>query len=230
MKAQRGADKKRGFAIVGVAVLVGLILVGAAAYRPIKDAWDSREFDSLELAQIGAPADVCGEVETKEASDVNNHIPRPQQVTYEDAPPAYGPHWNDDRAPAPFSDKFYDASDRPDLESLVHNLEHGYTILWYDDSVAADAEQVTQIRSIAKKFKSDDNNFRLKFIAAPWAAADEAESGTFPDGQHVAFTHWKGDSTTSTGVWQYCSETSGEALETFMQEYPYTDSPEKGAM
>ena len=50
------------------------------------------------------------------------------------------------------------------------------------------------------------------------------------DGQHVAFTHWKGDETQSTGVTQYCSETSGAALESFMAEYPYTDAPEAGAI
>ncbi len=69
----------------------------------------------------------------------------------------------------------------------------------------------------------------MKFIAAPWLSSDE-DGSPFPDGQHVAFTHWKGDETTSTGVWQYCSETSGDALETFMADYPYTDSPESGAL
>ncbi len=28
------------------------------------------------------------------------------------------------------------------------------------------------------------------------------------------------------GVWQYCSEVSGEALNDFMLDYPYLDSPE----
>ena len=31
------------------------------------------------------------------------------------------------------------------------------------------------------------------------------------------------------GVWQYCSDVSGAALEDFMLKYPYTDSPEPGA-
>ena len=53
----------------------------------------------------------------------------------------------------------------------------------------------------------------------------------FPDGQHVAFSHWSigGDGDPEgeqTGVWQYCPAASGEALESFMEEYPYTDSPE----
>jgi hypothetical protein len=32
------------------------------------------------------------------------------------------------------------------------------------------------------------------------------------------------------GVWQYCSAPSGAALETFMKDYPYLDSPEPDAM
>jgi hypothetical protein len=30
-------------------------------------------------------------------------------------------------------------------------------------------------------------------------------------------------------VWQYCSDASGAALETFMADYPYRDSPEPRA-
>ena len=34
------------------------------------------------------------------------------------------------------------------------------------------------------------------------------------------------DAKKQQGVWQYCSEPSGEALEAFMKEYPYYDAPE----
>ena len=62
-------------------------------------------------------------------------------------------------------------------------------------------------------------------IAAPWTSDDE-NGKKFPGGQHVAFTHWKGDSSASTGVWQYCSDVSGDALTKFIDTYPYTDAPE----
>ncbi len=230
MKQQRGADKRRGFAIVGVCILIAVMIVGAAAYRPIKNAIDGRQYSALELSEVGAPASVCQDVETTDASGANDHVPDTQSVVYEAAPPAFGPHWNvAGKAPAPFTDKFYDATDRPELEALVHNLEHGYTILWYDETTAADADQMSEIKAIAKKFKVDDDNFRLKFIAAPWTSDDE-NGATFPDGQHIAFTHWKGDTEKSEGVTQFCSAPSGEALDKFMQDYPYTDSPEAGAL
>ncbi len=230
MKQQRSAEKRRASVIVTVAVVAALAIIAVPVVPIIKDKLDQRQYAGLQLSEVGAPASVCQDVTTQDATGVNNHVPDTQTVTYEQAPPAFGAHWNvAGKAPAPFTDKFYDATDRPELEALVHNLEHGYTILWYDETTAADSGQMSQIKSIAKKFKADDDNFRLKFIAAPWTSDDEG-GADFPDGQHVAFTHWQGSSDSSTGVWQYCSETSGAALETFMADYPYTDAPESGAM
>jgi hypothetical protein len=236
-KKQKGAEKRRGYAIVGVCSVVALLIVVAAAYRPVKNWWDLRQFKDINLASIGAPASVCDKVTTKPADGNQQHVPEPSQVKYSTAPPAFGSHWNEQgTAPAPFNRKFYTDKDRPELEALVHNLEHGYTILWYDNSIADDADELTVIDGIADKFRSDSDNLRYKFIAAPWTSDDEKESGKFPDGMHVAFSHWSaggsGESDTSkqVGAFQYCSQPSGEALKDFMLEYPYTDSPEPLAM
>ena len=48
---------------------------------------------------------------------------------------------------------------------------------------------------------------------------------------HVALTHWSMGGTNGNpegqhGVWQYCKDVSGEVVEQFMDDYPYTDSPE----
>jgi hypothetical protein len=230
-KKQKGADQRRGMMIVGVCVVVALLIVGAAAYRPVMNWWDLRQFNNVELSEIGAAADVCGEVETKPAGESNDHRTTGEQITYEDAPPAFGPHWNEQNvAPAPIEDRFYTESDRPEIEALVHNLEHGYTVLWYDETAADDRSTLIEIEGIAKKLDVSDTNFRFKFIAAPWTADDEKEhGGKFPEGQNIALTHWKGGDEPQ-GIWQYCSEPSGAALEQFMKDYPYTDSPEPDAM
>jgi len=234
-RKQKGAERRRGFAIVGVCAVVALLIVAAAAYRPVKNWWDLRKFKDIELASIGVPASSCGEVEEKKADGNQQHEQTGTQITYTTAPPAYGPHWNEANvAPAPFNRKFYTEDDRPELEALVHNLEHGYTILWYDRTIADDAEQMNVIDGIADKFRVDDANFRLKFIAAPWTAQDEKESGKFPDGKHIALTHWSNsggkNDDEQVGVFQYCEKPSGEAIESFMLDYPYTDSPEPNAM
>ena len=229
-KKQRGGERRRGFAIVGVCVLIAVLIIGAAAFKPIKDWWDLRQFEDTELAAIGAPASACQKPTTKPSNGVQDHVEPGTPITYGEAPPAFGQHYN---VPDPMGRKFYTASDRPELGTLVHNLEHGYTILWYDETAAADDETMRQIEAIASKFQGT-SNMRDKFKAVPWTAEDEGGKD-FPKGQHVALTHWSvGGATAGTtgeqvGVWQYCSEPSGAALESFMEKYPYLDSPEPNA-
>ena len=223
---QRGAERRRGFAIVGVCVAVAVLIVGAAAYQPIKDWWELRQFKSIDLSSIGAPASSCQKVITKKANGNQQHVDPGTPMTYPDSPPAFGKHWS---VWDSIDRKLYTADDRPELGELVHNEEHGYTLMWYDQTVADNAEQMKQVEAIASKFESD-SNLRDKFKAIPWLRSDGA---AFPDGQHVAFTHWTGGSKTNgeqEGVWQYCSQPSGAALKEFMLKYPYTDSPEPTVM
>lgn len=230
-KKQKSADKRRGFMIVGVFAVVAVVIVGAAAYRPIADSFALRTYADQTLGEIGAPASVCGEETTKNAEG-SEHVPETQQVTYEDAPPAFGPHWNNETAPVPMDRKFFTQGDRPELEQLVHNSEHGFTIVWYDDTIADDSSALNELEAVAKKFPGS-SNFRYKFMAVPWTSEDGED---FPEGQHIAMTHWsiggvgETDPSQQVGVWQYCSEFSGEALEDFMVKYPYLDSPEPNAL
>lgn len=256
-RKQKGAEKRQGLAIVGVCVAIALVIVGIAAWGPISTAIQKARWNGTDLGEIGAAADVCGEIVEKDATGSGEHITYDQQIQYEDAPPAFGSHWNEANvAPAPINDRFYTEDTRPELESLVHNLEHGYTILWYDETIAESSSQLGAIKAIAASLDANDTNQRLKFKAVPWTQADADETAqaaadaaaaaeeavpaegeeaaepeapiTFPEGQHIAFTHWRLDSTTQTqyGVWQFCSETSGAALKQFMADYPFTDSPE----
>ena len=232
-RKQKGAERRRGFAILGVCLTIAVVIILAAAYRPVMNWWDLRKFRDLQLSEIGAPASVCQDITTKKSDGNAEHVDEGVQVEYADAPPAFGSHWNvAGLAPASRDRKLYTRSDRPELEALVHNLEHGYTILWYDETVAEDAETMSVIDGLAEKFRSDSDNDRSKFIAAPWTSDDGDD---FPDDQHIAFSHWSAGGSGETdpakqlGVWQYCSEPSGEALEDFMLEYPYTDSPEPRA-
>lgn len=232
-RKQKGAERRRGFAILGVCLTIALVIILAAAYRPVKNWWDLRKFEDLQLAEIGAPASACEDVVTEKADGNAEHVDQGVQVEYDDAPPAFGSHWNvQGIAPAPFERKFYTTSDRPELEALVHNLEHGYTILWYDETAADDGDMMSVVEGLADKFRSDPDNLRSKFIAAPWTSEDGKD---FPGDARIAFSHWSAggsgetDASKQVGAWQYCSEPSGEALEDFMLEYPYTDSPEPTA-
>jgi hypothetical protein len=234
-KKQKGADRRRGFAIIGVCILIAAAILAYPIYGIVKDNIESGKYDDVAVDQIGSPASVCQKITTKKADGNQNHVPYPTPVVYKDAPPAFGAHWNESGiAPAPFARKLYTADDRPELESLVHNLEHGYTILWYDETIADDDKALDEVRGIAEKFSGTDD-LRNKFIAAPWTSKDE-NGAAFPDGQHVALTHWSAGGTGETdtskqvGVFQYCSDVSGAALDAFMKKYPYFDSPEPNAM
>jgi hypothetical protein len=221
-RKQMSADQRQGRVIVGVCVVVALVIIGLAAYNPVRTWIEKQQYSGKPLEDIGASADVCGKVVTKKAEGNNDHRPTGEQITYEDSPPAFGPHWNEAGvAPAPINERYYTSDSRPELESLIHNSEHGYTILWYDETAADSASMTGEIKAIAATLDENDTNGRFKFKAVPWTDED---GEPFPDGQHIAFTHWTAKP--AVGVWQYCSEPSGEALQEFMKKYPYTNTPE----
>lgn len=281
-RQQKKADARQGRIIVTVSATIAALIVGSAIWfgTPL-DSWlRTQAITASSLAEIGAGPDVCGEV-TTEQQEGNQHVDQGVQVQYSSAPPATGDHWNvRNLAPVPITQRFYSEGNRPELEQLVHNSEHGYTILWYDESVSGG--EVAEIRKMADFLDDNDTNFRFKFKAVPWTAADAQEvedqlalavdsaqaqvdaaqasvegaetkkdrraaraqlktaeqalesaqetaeaGGEFPEGMHIALTHWTAD---GQGVRQYCSEPSGEALEEFMFDYPYSDSPEPNAM
>jgi Protein of unknown function (DUF3105) len=226
---QKSAERARGMAIVGVCVLIAVIIVGVAAFRPVLEWWELRQYAGEKLEDVGAPVSACGDITTKPAEGTQDHVPPGTKLDILNNPPAFGQHYDQ---PDSMDRKFYSSSDRPELGTLIHNLEHGYTVVWYDEDAADDTGTVSELKAMAKKF-SGTGNSRLKFKVVPWT--DDDGDG-FPKGQHIAYTHWSNggigpDATGQPlGVWQYCSEPSGEALKKFIDAYPYFDSPEPNGM
>ena len=116
----------------------------------------------------------------------------------------------------------------------MHNQEHGWTIVWYDETIADDAEQMKLLKATADKFDSHGQDPNYNMIIAPWTKDD---GDPIADGKHIAFTHWSihqptwdpemfKQRTQSYGESQYCDTFSGEALDTFMKKFPYDDAPE----
>jgi Protein of unknown function (DUF3105) len=226
-REQKRQERQRGLVVLGAAVAVGALILGFAVWQALKaDSAGKRAITAIG----GSPSSAgCQPVIVRKATGNQVHEPVGQKILYPDAPPADGPHWGNYLTGAEIR-KFYTTDDRPPVERLVHSLEHGHTILWYDDTIAKNSDELADVQAIAKKFPSntDPND---KFIAAPWTSAD---GKAFPDGKHVALTHWSmggtnGNPKGQQGVWQYCSKVSGAAVEDFMAEYPYSDSPEPAA-
>jgi len=138
-------------------------------------------------------------------------------VDYAQVPPSSGPHWS---APAFPARAFYTERDRPEMEQLVHNLEHGYTILWYDDTIKG--SQLDALKDIAESARADDNvGPNQKFVVSAW----DDSYGDLPQGKHIGLSHWGAEQ----GHRQLCGKVSGEVVESFIQKYPATDAPEPNA-
>jgi len=223
---QARKERMRSMTILGVSVLVVVGLLVAALIPYLKDRQKQNELAGTDIEKIGVTesAAACDEIETKPTDKSQDHIPDGTAITYSDAPPSFGAHRP---TAASFERKYYTASDRPEVGQLVHNLEHGYTILWYDDTVADDQDQLRDIEAIAKKLGDQ------RFVAAPWTADD---GGAFPDGKHIALTRWSadadnpGDQEKQRGNWQYCGSTSGEVVSDFFEKWPNAESPEPNVM
>ena len=229
-RERKAAERKRTLLFVGVVGVVAAIIIGATGWSLLQERRSAEAIAGRGLEEFGVPAGEasCDEPQETKATGNNEHIPE-GDITYDQAPPASGPHrpnW------VQLAREFYTADDRPELEQLVHNLEHGYTILWYDASVADDDEAIAEIEEMSRKFGGQatlDN----AFIAAPWTAQDVKEDGELPKGKHLALTRWYADPETrddQKGITQYCGRLSGEVVGQFMDDYPQEASPEGGVL
>jgi hypothetical protein len=212
---QARSDRRRTLIIVAASIIVGLAII---AYPAVKLIQDSRTRNQA-ISDIGASASAasCDAVIEDKASQAQDHQADGAPIKYEQSPPSSGPHY---QTWAPFGKTFYSESDRPAIGNLVHNLEHGYTILWYRDTISD--EQKGLIERIAKAKLPDGANG--KFIAAPFKADDGA---AWPDGKNIAFSHWGGGAAgVAKGYRQFCGDLSGEALKDFITKYPSSDAQE----
>ncbi|HPH96330.1 MAG TPA: DUF3105 domain-containing protein [Anaerolineaceae bacterium] len=88
---------------------------------------------------------------------------------YQTNPPAGGPHF-----PTDFKAGFYQESDLANLPAypegyLVHNLEHGYVIFWYN-CAAPGAGDCAAFKQTLKGVMDEFNG--VKLIAFPWRKLD----------------------------------------------------------
>jgi hypothetical protein len=223
-RERKAAERKRTLTFVGVIGLIAAIIIGATAWSLVRENQRQSEVEGLSLAEFGVATSEaqCGKPQEVSATGSGDHVPE-GAIPYDAAPPAAGPHrpnWVQLARP------YYTADDRPEVPMLVHNLEHGYTILWYDETIAGDDAARQEVQDLASKFS--DDTLDTAFIAAPWTADD---GDPFPDGKHVALTHWYADPETredQKAVTQFCGRLSGEVVETFMADFPQAAAPEGG--
>ncbi len=161
------------------------------------------------LAGIGGGS-ICGSP-TDDRVRSRGHRPDGTRISYATVPPSSGPHWP---VPAPAGTWFYDRGTAPPVETLVHNLEHGYTIIWYDGSVTG--SQLSDLRTLAGQLGARPG----KVIAAPWDTAH----GRFPSGGSLALAHWGA----GRGHREFCPRVDARSIRDFAERFPSGDSPEPG--
>ncbi|HET7734733.1 MAG TPA: DUF3105 domain-containing protein [Nocardioidaceae bacterium] len=148
----------------------------------------------------------------------SHHVPEGTELDYPSPPAAELHH---DAFPMPTEQKnLYSAADRPPLPDLVHLTEHGYNVLWYDETIAGDEDAMADLRAIAEEYPTGKY-----LVIAPWTGTD---GDPFPDDKHVTLTHWTGPDDMQS-VWEYCDRVSGEVVDEFTAAYTKENSPEPGA-
>lgn len=234
-------ERSRSYLIVGSCFVVAVLIIAAAAWAPASAKVRASIYRGEALADVGdSPSKAGCQAPYKLAV-----TSAPTQTTegagqFVSATPAYGPYSADssNTTGTTTGAAFYDTTSRPALTDLVGDEYAGYTIVWYDDTITG--SKLDQIKAIINKL-DDSADDRDNVIAAPWTSADASSVtnkslATLPSGTHVVFTHWSagGVGSTSThqqaGIYQDCSSVSGAALKTFLQDYPYTDSPSPGVL
>jgi len=226
-KAQQSRERRTVLMIVAACAVLVLAL-GAVITYGIFDARKNQP-DNLIVA-LGTPAASasCDAVTTDAASGNSDHVgpgtnrTDVSKVQYSTVPPTSGSHFVQ---PVLDGRQFYSSADTPAVETLVHNLEHGYTVLWYLPSEeSARSGELQELAGLGNKIAPSQG----KFIVAPWNDA----YGAFPAGKKFALSHWSattdssGKVTTQAGHRQLCGDLSGEAVKNFVTQYPRTDAPE----
>jgi hypothetical protein len=97
---------------------------------------------------------------------------------YSSIPATSGPHWD------PSGIANWGVYSTPQNESqVIHNLEHGGIVIWYDPDALDDA-QVAELTSYVEGQVSSGISGRYKFILTPWG-------GNVDLGAAVAVTAWR---------------------------------------
>lgn len=197
-RQQRAAERRKNMLTFGSAIVVALLLVGTAvllAYNKAQanDAKKNAVSNQLKAEKkdghqsqptAAEKRDGCTGVHTDPLAKARDHVTT--AIDYSSQP--YG-DTADGAAPIPptggkhnalslgDTNRFYPLSEKPRPERAVHDLEHGYIVVWYDSQLPA--AQVQLLQSMA----TDPSMGRL-LVVGWW-------QGDLPLGKHVVLTSWQ---------------------------------------
>ncbi|MCM3886845.1 DUF3105 domain-containing protein [Frankia sp. R82] len=192
-REQTRKARQRALLIYGTSgVVLIALLVGIVIYSIADSNAKSKTHKVGYVAAASSAATAAGCTGTvNDSSQGSTHVST--TVNYKASPPSSGSHNPD---PLPDGISFYNPASAIPTERAVHNLEHGFIVGWYDQSLPA--AQVEKLRSLAA-------NAGPRFIGVPWTR------GAFPDGKHFVLTAW--DRT------QRCTTVSADVISQFVDKH-----------
>jgi hypothetical protein len=174
---RRRSRRNRNLVTAAIAVVVA-VLVGFLIFS---ERSEEESFESVSAGQAG-----CTEIEEPEEMGAN-HVNEGTAVQYNTTPPTSGDHYGQTA-----SGGFSATALQP--ENVVHNMEHGQIIVWYDPG--APGATVESIEAYV-------DGAGIGMVATPY---DQV-----PDGKSFTLTAW--------GAMQSCDEVSEEVLDNFRSQY-----------
>jgi hypothetical protein len=183
---ERKAERRKRMRLVGGALVV-LGIVAAVALVVLLQPESSDLPDEAELlsqADAAAERAECTPIENvgpyQPESNDGAHIgtetgpvEMPPLDTYPSTPPASGPH-----AQVTQGSGLYDSP--PPLDQVIHSLEHGAVVIWYDP--ALDGPELQRI----KDFYADQDHV----LVAPYDYSDQGAAGQLPPGVGMSIVAW----------------------------------------
>jgi hypothetical protein len=182
-----------------VTTAIALVVAGGVVALVINDR--NRAARELEDFGVSEAAANCGDIEEQEVQG-NEHIEvGAAHEPYTTNPPTSGPHYNASGV-GPVLTGFYEDPAEAPPEGVVHNLEHGQIVIYYNPDAPAEV-----IDDIELAVRSESN----ATVATP-------------------FTGLEGDANLVLTAWsvaQSCEQVSMEVVNEFRRAYQGITGPEK---
>lgn len=201
---QKKSERRVTYVFVGVAIVLASALI-AGAVLSTRGGGDA----AISTLGVGRADAGCDEVKESTEEFSARHVgpgassaelAAITSVTYSTIPPTGGDMFSDT---APPNRAFYDRDEVIAPERLVHNLEHGYVVVWYDKQTSDD--DIAELRRLSRSVSDTGPRFGPKFIVVPYTRGD------FAGEANIGLTAW--------GALQLCEGVSGEVVDAFLDDY-----------
>lgn len=204
------AERRKSRLVWFSALLIGVLLVLAVEIprwtAPTPIAERSLSGLGVSAAKAGCSADTARTVQAKGDVAATDKAGKATTIKYTEVPPTSGKSYPTGAAAGTH---YYAVGEGPTPESLVRNLQDGYTVVWYTASLPKNqAAQLSYVGDAGAKIALSE-----KFIVTPW----DIKLGKFPEGKNVAIAAW--------GSVQFCNGINGKTIQKFINNHPPTKAP-----